>query len=222
MKELQYFQPYRFGADFALSEMQLRQIISCLNQPLRNAGVNLGGRAAVCATDLSGVGPVVIKRYTRGGVIRRFNKKTYLRIGKTRGQSEYELLLGLKRLGVHAPDPVAFVFKGSILYQAWIITREIKDTQTLSSLSLSNPVQTRQVICQLGDQVQRLIDNHIHHVDLHPGNVLVGRSGSIHLIDFDKAKTTAIPADELKTKYIRRWRRAVDKHQLPRMIRELF
>jgi tRNA A-37 threonylcarbamoyl transferase component Bud32 len=222
MKKLQYFQSYRFGTDVALSEMQMHQIISCFNQPLRSAGLNLGGRAAVCTTDLNRIGPVVVKRYTRGGVIRRFNKKTYLRIGKTRGQSEYELLLELKRLGVNAPDPVAFAFKGSIFYQAWIITREIKDTQTLSALSFSNPVQTRQVMHQLGDQVQRLIDNHIHHVDLHPGNVLVGRSGSIHLIDFDKAKSTVISAEELKTKYIRRWQRAVDKHHLPKMIRELF
>jgi tRNA A-37 threonylcarbamoyl transferase component Bud32 len=222
MKKLQYFQSYRFGADVALSEMQMRQIVSCFNQPLRSAGLNLGGRVAVCATEMSGIGPVVVKRYTRGGVIRRVIKKTYLRIGKTRGQAEYELLLKLKRLGVNAPDPVAFAFKGSIFYQAWIITREIKDTQTLSALSFSNPIQTRLAMTQLRDQVQRLIDNRIHHVDLHPGNVLVGRSGSIHLIDFDKAKTVTIPTEELKRKYIRRWQRAVDKHHLPKMIREMF
>jgi 3-deoxy-D-manno-octulosonic acid kinase len=222
MKKLQYFHSYRFGADFLLSEMQLRQIVSCFYEPLRSVGLNLGGRTAVCALELAGIGPVVVKRYTRGGAIRRFNKKIYLRIGKTRGQAEYELLQELKRLGVHAPDPVAFAFKGTLLYQAWIITREIKDTQTLSALSFSNPVQTRLAMIQLRDQVQRLIDNHIHHVDLHPGNVLVDRSGSIYLIDFDKAKTVAIPAEVLKKKYIRRWQRAVDKHHLPKMIRELF
>jgi 3-deoxy-D-manno-octulosonic acid kinase len=222
MKKLQNIQSYRFGSDVSLSEKQLRQIVSCFYEPLRNVGLNLGGRTAVCATELSGIGPVVVKRYTRGGVIRRFNKKTYLRIGKTRGQAEYELLRELKRLGVRAPDPVAFAFKGTLFYQAWIITREIKDTQTLSALSFSNPVHTRLAMNQLRDQVQRLIDNHIHHVDLHPGNVLVDRSGNVHLIDFDKAKTTAIPGEPLKSKYIRRWQRAVDKHHLPKMIRELF
>ncbi|MCU0598356.1 MAG: AarF/UbiB family protein [Desulfobacterales bacterium] len=222
MKKLQYFQSYRFGSDVFLSEKQLSQIVSCFYEPLRNVGLNLGGRTAVCAMELSGVGPVVVKRYTRGGVIRRFIKKTYIRIGKTRGQSEYELLQELNRMGVHAPDPVAFAFKGSIFYQAWIITREIKDTQTLSALSFSNPVQTRLAMTQLRDQVQRLIDNQIHHVDLHPGNVLVDRSGSIHIIDFDKAKTVALPGEQLKTRYIRRWQRAVDKHHLPKMIRGLF
>jgi 3-deoxy-D-manno-octulosonic acid kinase len=202
--------------------MQLRQIVSCFYNPLRSVGVNLGGRTAVCATELTGIGPVVVKRYTRGGVVRRVIKKTYLRIGKTRGQAEYELLLKLKRLGVHAPDPVAFAFKGTLFYQAWIITREIKDTQTLSALSFSNPAQTRLAMTQLRDQVQRLIDNRIHHVDLHPGNVLVDRSGSVHLIDFDKAKTVHLPEDILKNRYIRRWQRAVDKHHLPKMIRELF
>jgi 3-deoxy-D-manno-octulosonic acid kinase len=222
MKKLQYFQSYRFGSEVVLSEMQMRQIVACFYNPLRNVGVNLGGRAAVCATELTGIGPVVVKRYTRGGAIRRIIKKTYLHIGKTRGQAEFELLLELKRLGVNAPDPVAFAFKGNLLYKAWIITREIKDTQTLSALSLNNPVQTRLAMTQLGDQVQRLIDNRIHHVDLHPGNVLVGRSGGIHIIDFDKAKATAIPAEQLKSKYIRRWQRAVDKHHLPKIIRELF
>lgn len=222
MTKLQYFQSYRFGSDVFLSEKQLRQIVSCFYEPLRNVGLNLGGRTAVCAMELSGIGPVVVKRYTRGGVIRRFNKKVYLRIGKTRGQAEYELLQELKRLGVHAPDPVAFAFRGTLFYQAWIITREIKETQTLSALSFSNPVQTRLAMTQLRDQVQRLIDNHIHHVDLHPGNVLVNRSGSIHIIDFDKAKIVNIPLEFLRTKYIRRWQRAVDKHHLPKMIRDLF
>ncbi len=222
MKRLQYFQSYWVGSDKLLTEKQLREIISCFYHPLRNAGVNLGGRIAVCAIELTGIGPVVVKRYTRGGIIRKFNKKIYLRLGKTRGQSEYELLLKLRSLGVHAPDPVAFAYKGTLFYQAWLITREIKNTQTLAALSFSNPVLTPLAMAQLRDQVQRLIDNQIHHVDLHPGNVLTDRSGNIHIIDFDKAKTVRLGEDALKTKYIHRWQRAVDKHHLPKIIRNLF
>jgi 3-deoxy-D-manno-octulosonic acid kinase len=222
MTILQTYLSYHIGSDWSLTQLQVRQLISGFNQPIRSAGAYLAGRAAAVTLNLSGVGPVVIKHYTRGGVIRQFITQTYFRIGKTRSQLEYELLFRLKKLGINAPEPVAYAFKGRLLYQAWIMTREIEDTQTLSALSLNNPAQAKEAIHQLGPQVQRLIDNHIHHVDLHPGNVLVTRTGKIYLIDFDKAKTVTLPAEVLKAKYISRWRRAVDKHHLPQVIRELF
>lgn len=222
MTTLQTYQSYHIGSEWSLTQPQARQLISGFNQPIRSAGANLGGRAAVLTLELSGVGSVVVKHYTRGGVIRRFISQTYFRVGKIRSRSEYELLLRLKELGINAPEPVAFAFKGHLFYQAWIITREIEDTQTLSALSLNNPAQVKESMSKLRIQIQRLIDNHIHHVDLHPGNVLVTRTGRIYLIDFDKAKTITLPAEALKAKYSSRWRRAVDKHHLPRMIRELF
>lgn len=219
---LQTYQSYQIGSIRELTQTQVRQLITRFNQPLRSAGANLGGRAAVLTFNLSDIGSVVVKHYTRGGVIRRFIDQTYLRLGTIRSQAEFDLLLRLKQLEINAPDPVAFAFKGSLFYQAWIITHEIKDTQTLSALSLNNPVQAKEAMNQLRPQVKRLIDNRIHHVDLHPGNVLVTRPGDIYLIDFDKAKNATLPAEDLKAKYISRWRRAVDKHHLPRMIRELF
>jgi len=66
----------------------------------------------------------------------------------------------------------------------------------------------------VSSQVSALIEHGILHVDLHPGNVLVNPEGRLFLIDFDKARLYK-NSRGLKDKYLRRWRRAVDKHDLP-------
>ena len=36
------------------------------------------------------------------------------------------------------------------------------------------------------DQISRLIDHGIWHVDLHPGNVVIDQNDRVFLLDFDK------------------------------------
>ncbi len=109
---------------------------------------------------------------------------------------------------------IAYIFSGKLFYNAWIVIREIKNAQTLVEISKNHPQQLPEFIEQLRKQVELLVTHKIHHVDLHPGNVLIGADDKLFTIDFDKASTFSGTADELWKKYISRWQRALDKHNL--------
>jgi 3-deoxy-D-manno-octulosonic acid kinase len=175
----------------------------------------LGGRSSVTIQPVVGIGSVVVKYYTRGGFIRHIVKRRYLRWGKIRSQAEFELLQKVRSLGVKAPKPIAYAYRGAMIYKAWLVTEKIKQHQTLAQLSLSDPDLALSLISQVASQVGTLIQNNIRHVDLHPGNVLVDAKSNIFLIDFDKAYLTRLNRHKLRAKYIERWKRAVIKHRLP-------
>ena len=71
------------------------------------------------------------------------------------------------------------------------------------------------------DQISALIQNAILHVDLHPGNVLVDAVGKIYLLDFDKGSIYHGTRQTLRNRYFTRWRRAVNKHGLPKVLTEM-
>ena len=206
---------YNIGTAQHLSDHQLRQLIEIFKKPHQSTEAVLGGRSTVSVQTMEGIGSVVVKYYTRGGLIRYFVKRRYLRWGKIRSLAEFELLQKVNRLGVNVPKPIAYAYKGAIAYRAWLVTEEIKQHQTLAQLSLSDPDTALSLVSQVASQVGILIHNNIHHVDLHPGNVLVDADSNIHLIDFDKARVKQRDSQELQKKYLSRWKRAVIKHRLP-------
>jgi 3-deoxy-D-manno-octulosonic acid kinase len=221
MTEIQFYQSYHIGTGIKLTEEHKRQLVSCFEKPVQAAKVVLGGRAVVSTIQLKDIGPAVVKNYTRGGVIRNFNRNTYLKFSRYRCQSEYELLLFLDRLGVRVPKPIAFAYRGEFFYHAWLVTREIQNACTLVELSRQNPDAARMVMHNLAWQLGILVENQIHHVDFHPGNVLVDNENNMFIIDFDKARTTPQNRHKLQEKYVRRWQRAVLKHQLPAVLNNI-
>ena len=60
----------RFGAAVRLSGRQLARLVAVFENPDPTRGPALGGRQAVSRIYLDGIGPVVVKQYARGGVIR--------------------------------------------------------------------------------------------------------------------------------------------------------
>jgi 3-deoxy-D-manno-octulosonic acid kinase len=148
-------------------------------------------------------------------------KRRYLKWGKTRCQIEYELLQKVRNLGVSAPEPIAYASQGSLFYKGWLVTREIKQQQTLAELSCADEEHAQVVMKEVIDQVSILINNNIFHLDLHPGNVLVDSGDRVFLLDFDKGCLSRQNKNKLRDHYLRRWRRAVIKHQLPEIISEM-
>jgi 3-deoxy-D-manno-octulosonic acid kinase len=71
------------------------------------------------------------------------------------------------------------------------------------------------------EQVSILIKNSILHVDLHPGNVIVDNQDRVYILDFDKGDIFSGNINKLKSRYLSRWNRAIQKHQLPEMLIEL-
>lgn len=181
----------------------------------------LGGRNCVSVCNLDGVGRVVVKKYMRGGLFQYLVKEKYIRSGKTRAEVEFDLLRLAKSVGVNVPGPVAFVYKGGFLYEAWLITREIQGKKSVAELSIEREDDLSSVMEELIRQVGILIRNGIFHVDLHPGNVLVDTSGAVYLLDFDKAYGFVGRNNLLRDKYLCRWRRAVIKHNLPEVLSEM-
>lgn len=191
-----------------------------VSEPVEQAAGVLGGRSGVAVGELPDVGRVVVKHYTRGGVIRHLIKRSYLRWGATRGELEFRKLQFVRSIGVRAPEPVAWAWRGGVLYRAWLLTREIQNHQTLADVALEDEDRAMDLLTQLEDQIRILIANRVFHSDLHPGNVLVDGDGVVHLLDFDKAFTYRGSPSSLRDQYILRWRRAVLKHQLPELLNE--
>jgi len=206
---------YRFESSFNLTDEHLAQLISIFKTPTQAADTTLAGRVSAFATRLTGIGPVIVKHYRRGGVLGHFVRRTYLKWGITRCQVEYSHLKNARNSGISVPEPIACAYKGHLFYQAWLITREITNQQSLASLSSQDEKRTEAAQKKLIDQIVNLIDNRIYHIDLHPGNVLVDSENRIFIIDFDKAHYYRKGKTNLQRKYIQRWNRAVKKHKLP-------
>jgi 3-deoxy-D-manno-octulosonic acid kinase len=201
---------YNLGFSLNLTETQLGSLTKLFNHPEPAAVSVLGGRTSFTPLELDGVGSVIIKHYRRGGLMRHLNERSYLKYGKTRAQREFELLTIVGTLGINVPQPIAYAHRGRLLYQAWLITREIHQPLSLASLSLQNE-----------KKISALIQNDILHVDLHPGNVVVDPAGAVYLLDFDKGCVSPGNRQKLKNRYCTRWQRAVNKHGLPKVLTEM-
>jgi 3-deoxy-D-manno-octulosonic acid kinase len=221
MYQIKPYDSYHFGSLADIADQQLKQLIRFFNLPKNSVHSALGGRTSITVTRLQGIGSIVIKYYRRGGAIRYLMKKRYVKFGKTRCQIEYELLQKVRSLGINAPEPVAFAYKGRLFYQCWLVTREIQNHQTLVQISRSNEEQTRMAMKAVVKQVSMLIKNKILHADLHPGNVIVDNQNQVYLLDFDKGGGFPGNKNALRTRYLRRWNRAIQKHGLPEILSEV-
>jgi 3-deoxy-D-manno-octulosonic acid kinase len=216
---------FRFGSIEGLGARQLDFLILRFREASHAPEGVLSGRVGNQAVEMPGFGRVVIKQFFRGGVLRHVNRRTFLGPGRTRPQKEFERLMDARRIGVNAPEPVAFAVKGRLFYHGWLITRELPNVKPLSMLSLSSPGRAEALLPAVIEQVLRLIEHRIFHVDLHPGNVLVREEPGqteVYLIDFDKAVTTVSRPEALAGRYCRRWHRAVVKYGLPTAVSERF
>lgn len=210
------YRGHRFGEAATLGAGQRDALIAAFGKPGDPAEGVLGGRRAVKRIDLSGIGPVVVKPYARGGAIRHFNRQTHVRWGAPRCAREMDWLLAVRRLGIGAPCPLAWADDGGrLFYRCWLVTRAIPRTLSLAQVGLQAPERAAAIFSDVGRQMRILIENRIHHKDMHPGNILVDDRENVYFIDFDKAAHFKGSTRRLAERYRRRWRRAVAKYGLP-------
>ena len=206
-----------------LKESDLKQLIKCFSiSPVKAVGT-LGGRAAILQTKINGLGPVIIKYYQRGGLIRHWNRHWYLNTGhrRIRSRIEYEMLLKVRTLGINAPMPIAYAFTSGYFYRAFLVLEQITNLITLADLCRQKPVQAGAAMISAVQQTKSLIKNKIWHVDLHPGNIGVSHQ-RVYLLDFDKGQYFKGSTNCLKQKYIQRWERAIQKYDLPSWLADYF
>ena len=121
----------------------------------------------------------------------------------------------MRALGVKSPEPIAAAHHGRLVYRCWLVTRKVAEAVSLNQLSIEHPDAAAKALADCTRQVDILVENRIHHPDLHPGNVLVDALGQSWLIDFDKTGYYRGRRQHLAAHYRQRWQRAVRKHRLP-------
>ncbi len=214
--------PFIFSSRGVLTDDSATTLVRALRGAAgESAQSTLGGRSRSTVMQIEGLGRVFIKHYSHGGLLRALTGGRFIAYGVPRARVEFEMLEKVRELGVNAPQPYAFVKKGSFVYGTWLVMEELADTRNLVDLQREDPDGLQRVMTALGEQMVILIRNRIFHIDLHPGNVLVTASGRVHIVDFDKAHTFKGPASALRDLYLRRWRRAVIKHGLSPVLSEI-
>jgi 3-deoxy-D-manno-octulosonic acid kinase len=128
----------------------------------------------------------------------------------------------LQRHGIRTPEPVAYAYCGFPLYVAWLVTRQIENASTLADLDCRDIDRVTAVMGQVVEQIDKLVEYGFIHVDLHPGNILVDGDDVIYIIDLDKGRRSSSPKERLYGVYYRRWRRSIVKHQLPKILDDMF
>ena len=214
--------PYTISSRGVVSDEQATRLVQILQSPvdISSHGV-LGGRGQKLIVEIPGLGRVFVKRYSHGGFFRALTGGRFLCIGPCRSQGEFEMLELVRQLGVSAPRPIACIKKGSTIFSTWLVMEELADVESLVEIQKREGEELHRAMDQLALQVAILIKHKILHVDLHPGNVLVSRSGQVYVVDFDKTRRFRGSAKLLREIYLRRWRRAVIKHQLSPLLSEM-
>ncbi len=216
-----YFKGYTFGSLYSIGQDTMEQILSLFNQGPGVSPSPLGGRRSIISAHFPETGKIVIKSYARGGLTGKFNKKWYLKLGLPRSQREFEFMARAKVAGVNTPDPMAYIFKGVPFYRAWLITRKIENSKTFSTIALENMTRAKKILPLICRNIQLLINNGIHHVDLHPGNIIVDKQNYPFIVDFDKACMFSGSQKRLSELYDKRWSRAIANHSLPKLMLHL-
>lgn len=210
---------YLMGVSGALTENDIGGLTQVFDKESVALNNGLEGRGSVSFFRSGDGTRAVVRQYRRGGLVRYISSSAYIKSGKYRCEAEFDILLKLREIGVRVPEPLVWAVRGHRIYRCWLVTREIPDAYTLSTIR--DEEQLCQAIQETIQQIQLLVKNRILHVDLHPGNVLVNQDGA-YLIDFDKAGHTEKTAESLTDFYRERWVRAVRKHNLPDILADAF
>ncbi len=222
------YRSYDFCSRIELDSDALDRLISLfISKKIEKPNTVLAGRNVPIQTDIDGFGPVVVKHYTRGGLISYFNKQRYFFVKKTRGELEFEFLESARKAGVNAPKPFAYASYGGLFYKAWLITEKIENAQNFVEFCLKDEDilkdedKALELLPAICDNINRLITASIFHRDLHPGNIVIGDSDRVFILDFDKAFYYSGDREKLKKKYRHRWQRAVKKYRFSDKLADL-
>ena len=212
---------YRRGELTLNAVNQILDLVDRAKKVKNPIGISLGGRTELIEGTIDDVGPVVVKSYHRGGLLRHLFGSIHTRMFQTRCRLESNTLAAVQAFGGKVPKPVAYVEEGEFFYFAWLVTEKIEGSKTLIQYISEHPEQAKEKLEMLSEQIRILIRKKVHHIDLHPGNAVVDNQGAVWLVDFDRAYQYEGSQNRLRDLYLRRWRRAVIKHRLPEVMNEV-
>ena len=192
---------YRAALDSAYQTLQGRGPVPVLRNP-------------------NGTGPPwVIRRYFRGGLMRRLGDR-FLRTGKPRSFIEVENSARVEALGFDTPRVVAAaVYPAGIFYRADLVTEFVPHARTLADVLFEEDGPwggghgghaRREALACTAKLITRLSRAGIHHKDLNAHNVLIARDAQdVHatLLDLDGCRlagpTHPVEAGALRRRLVR-------------------
>jgi 3-deoxy-D-manno-octulosonic acid kinase len=151
-----------------------------------------GGRGSAWFVG-SAAHPWVLRHYRRGGFVARLSEDRYWWSGEDRVRSftEWRLLHYLSERGLAVPKPVAaFYRRERWTYRCDLITERISPAQPMSA-ALKAGTLAEPVWRAVGAALARLHRHGVDHADLNAHNILLGASGEVSVIDFDRGRLRA-------------------------------
>ncbi len=153
----------------------------------------------------------VLRRYLRGGLVRRMVRGHYFWLGEnaSRGFAEFRLLAKLRARGLPVPVPAAarYIRRGPF-YTADIITVRIPGIRSLSD-RLTVSEADLHFWQQLGAGICRFHHAGVYHADLNVSNVQVDDGDALWLLDFDRGRL--LPPGPWQQKNLARFHRSLRK-----------
>ena len=176
-----------------------RSLFDPSNPELRAEPVTEGGRNAAWFVHTGGH-DAVLRHYRRGGLAAKVSSNRYIWLGEHRVRSfhELEILAQLYRAGLPVPRPYAAAYwRAGPTYRAAIMIERLHGVRTLASaLDVADCEQVARSVYAMHEQG-------VWHADLNAYNVLLDEDGRAWLIDFDKARRTALSLERRSANLLR-------------------
>ena len=151
-----------------------------------------GGREAHPVVDLANGERAVVRRYRRGGLVRRFNRELYF--GGNRAFDELRATERARAGGVRAPVVVLAVERPALMgYRAMLATLLVPGARDAAAwLASASDEERRTMLREAGRQLGAMHAGGVGHPDVNLRNLLVaaGEDGApaVWLLDFDRAQ----------------------------------
>jgi 3-deoxy-D-manno-octulosonic acid kinase len=148
-----------------------------------------GGRGSIDFIEFEGQ-RWVMRRYLRGGMPAAFAHDRYLFTGEERTRSfrEIRLLGTLRQRGLPVPPPIAACYRRALLtYTASLITERLAGARSLAGMIEDGRMDDSRWAA-IGRCLRRFHDAGVQHADLNAHNIMLGESGEVWLLDFDRGR----------------------------------
>jgi 3-deoxy-D-manno-octulosonic acid kinase len=167
--------------------------------------------------ELPGGERVVVRRYLRGGLMRRLNRERYF--AGHRAFDELRVTEHAAAAGVRVPVVLAAVERrAGIAYTASLATRWIAGGEELAGwLAGKEPATVAAALLDAGRQLALMHDAGIAHPDMNLRNLLVvGDAPDVYVLDFDRARLLPRPVPRpLRARGLLRLARSARKLRAP-------
>ncbi|MFH1037889.1 MAG: lipopolysaccharide kinase InaA family protein [PVC group bacterium] len=165
------------------------------------------------------VGPekLVVRHYYHGGIFRRLTRDLFLNL--RRPLNEISILAAARKAGISVPEPAGLLIETvpPVFCRADLVTVYVPGSQDLLAYYREFPFspgfgdrrEKRRIIAAAAREVSLLHRAGIVHGDLQVKNIMIRKTPAdlrIFILDFDRARRTAIPGARVRKNLLRLYR----------------